>query len=151
MRWSRSCSRSFSEWTPRFSPNGKWIAYVSDESGEAEVYVRPFPNVDDAKVTISQGGGTQPLWSHDGTELSYWGPNGIVTVEVTTEPTFSVGTSGTPLNNPGLFGVVRTALTYDRARDGRFLVLSGAVINADIKLVFVENWTEELKQFVPVD
>ena len=142
----------FSEWAPKFSTEGNWIAYASDESGESEVYVRPFPNVDDDKVTISRGGGTQPLWSRDGRELSYWGPNGIVTVPFTIEATFLPGNSDTPLNNPGLFGIARTDLTYGRAPDGRFLVLQGSEgDNADTALIVVENWFEELKRLVPVD
>ena len=58
------------------SPNGRWLAYASTESGTAEVYVRPFPNVDSARFVVSVGGGAEPLWSRDGTELFFRGPRG---------------------------------------------------------------------------
>jgi serine/threonine-protein kinase len=53
------------------SPDGRWLAYVSDESGSREVYVRPFPSVDSAKFAVSIGGGVEPLWRRDGAELFY--------------------------------------------------------------------------------
>ena len=53
------------------SPDGRWLAYVSEESGTSEIYVRPFPNVDSARFAISSGGGIEPLWRRDGRELFY--------------------------------------------------------------------------------
>ena len=55
----------------RLSPDGRWLAYASDESGVQEVYVRPFPNVDNGKWTVSTGGGGWPVWSPTGAELFY--------------------------------------------------------------------------------
>src|SRR6185295_18870219 len=60
------------------SPDGRWLAYVSDESGTSEVYVRPFPRVDSAKYAVSVAGGLEPLWRRDGTELYFRNPRGDV-------------------------------------------------------------------------
>jgi WD40 repeat protein len=57
--------------SPAISPDGRWIAYVSDESGEAEIYVRPFPNTQDRRVQVSSGGASAPVWSPDGDQLYY--------------------------------------------------------------------------------
>ena len=54
------------------SPDGRWLAYQSNESGREEVYVRPFPNVETARRQVSTGGGTRPLWSRNGRELFYY-------------------------------------------------------------------------------
>ena len=62
---------SFDEMNPKVSPDGRWLAFQSDESGENEVYVRPYPEVDSGRVPISVGGGTRPLWAKDGSELFY--------------------------------------------------------------------------------
>jgi eukaryotic-like serine/threonine-protein kinase len=78
----------------RFSPNHRWIAYASDESGRFEVYVRPFPAESTRSMTISVAGGMQPEWRRDGKELFYISADGKLTTVpvVTTEPTFSAGT-----------------------------------------------------------
>ena len=74
------------------SPDGRWMAYESDESGRFEIYVRPFPNVDEGKWQISGNGGDHPLWAPDERELFYRGPNGeMVAVPIDTESNFSAG------------------------------------------------------------
>ena len=89
----------FYEAYAELSPDGRWMAYVSNESGQFEVYVRPFPNVNDGKQQISRNGGYWPLWGPDGRELFYQtfeGPSSPVTVmaaPIETEPTFVVGNS----------------------------------------------------------
>jgi len=65
----------FTEAHPTLSPNGKWLAYTSDESGVNEVYVRPFPATETARWQVSNGGGSEPVWSASGDELSYLDPN----------------------------------------------------------------------------
>ena len=62
-------NEEFNETAPALSPNGKWLAYVSDESGRSEVYVRSFPNVADTKRQVSTDGGVEPVWAHSGQEL----------------------------------------------------------------------------------
>ena len=61
----------FDEYMPTLSPDGRWAAYVSVESGHEEVYVRPFPQTDQARSQISRAGGSQPVWAHSGRELLY--------------------------------------------------------------------------------
>ena len=76
------------ETAPSISPDGNWIAYASDETGQPEVHVQRFPGLG-AKEPISTDGGQQPLWSPDGSELFYRGPRGMMAVPVDTEPTFT--------------------------------------------------------------
>ena len=83
---------AFNERAPRLSPNGHWLAYVSDQAGEDRVYVRPFPE-GGRVIPISTGGGTEPVWSRDGRELFYRDGNQLLVVDVDVETEFTVGTS----------------------------------------------------------
>ncbi len=80
----------FREGAPTFSADSKWMAYVADESGRPEVYVRAFPGHGE-RWTISTGGGNEPVWSRDGTQLFYRSGESIMAVAVKTSPTFSAG------------------------------------------------------------
>ena len=138
----------FSEGTPLVSPDGRWMAYVSDESGQSEIYVQRFPELGE-KVTISTDGGAQPVWSPDGTELYYRGPGAMMVVPVTTGETFRAGTAET-LFVDRYFGNSGGISNYDVAPDGRFLMLA---TNADPiedtaegQLRVVLNWFEELER-----
>ena len=84
---SNSTSNSTS---PRFSPQGGWLAYLSDESGQPEVYVRRHPGSDRGQ-RVSSEGGLQPVWSVDGKELFYRSGDRMMAVPITTEPDLSVG------------------------------------------------------------
>ena len=89
---SKFLGTPFNEIQARFSPNGRWMAYASDESGRFEVYVRPFPS-GDGLWPISLAGGMQPEWRRDGRELFYISADGkIMAVPVTTDgSTFKAG------------------------------------------------------------
>ena len=65
---------TFNELNGEISPDGRWVAYQSNESGQDEIYVRPFPDADRGRWQISTGGGTRPLWARSGKELFYLGP-----------------------------------------------------------------------------
>ncbi len=146
------------ETQPRISPDGQWIAYMSDESGQYEVYVRPFPDVNKRKLQVSTSGGTEPKWSRDGKKLFYRSGEAIMAVSVKTEPTFQ-------LEAPEI--LFRIVLAYaedlhtswDVSPDGkRFLMIKEAtdvaVTEAGIsrpRINIVLNWLEELKERVPVD
>jgi eukaryotic-like serine/threonine-protein kinase len=80
----------FTEGAPDFSPDGRWLTYVSDESGRPEIYVQPYPGPG-GKWQISTDGGTEPLWSRSGRELFYRSGARMMAVDVTTQPTFSAG------------------------------------------------------------
>jgi Tol biopolymer transport system component len=82
----------FAELAPALSPDGRWLAYVSMESGRGEVYVRPFPGVNQARWQVSRNGGTEPRWAHSGRELFYRNRNGeLVAQEVVLGPAFASG------------------------------------------------------------
>jgi serine/threonine-protein kinase len=82
-------SPDFDAYSPSLSRDEKWLAYVSDESGRPEVYVRPFPNVDGGRWQVSARGGTEPLWAHNGRELFYMSNDSLVVVEFESNGTLS--------------------------------------------------------------
>ena len=128
--------------------DGRWLAYSSGVSGRKEVYVRPFPNAEDAMWQVSFDGGAEPVWAHSGRELFYRNAQRrLVAVEVSTDPTFEVGTHRLlfdtrpfPLNDDHHF----YAVSPD---DRRFLFLRsvGAPAGtAPSELILVEHWMQEL-------
>jgi eukaryotic-like serine/threonine-protein kinase len=140
----------FTEISPALSPDGRWLAYTSDESGQYEIYVVPFPNTGAAKWAVSTSGGTEPQWSHSGSELFYRdGARNLVAVEVKTNPTFSVGRS-TALFPAAGFWSFEASPQYAVAWDNRrFLMIRPFPGSAADKLIVVENWFEELKARSP--
>src|SRR5689334_12875507 len=113
----------FDEQQGVFSPDGKWVAYQSDESGRFEIYARPFPGPG-ALTQVSAGGGHSPRWRADGKELYYLDPD-LKMMAVKVEVKGAAFTAGTPIS---LFQThINTATNrqqYDVARNGRFLVLT---------------------------
>ncbi len=108
----------------QISPNGKWVAYASDESGNWEIYVTTFPGAV-GKWQVSRGGGTEPRWRGDGKEIFYLGPSGTMTaVPVSTVGTFSTGTATPLFQFHGRAAISSTdVFSYDVSKDGkRFLV-----------------------------
>jgi serine/threonine-protein kinase len=137
------------------SPDNRWLAYDSNESGQFEVYVRPFPDVNSGRWQVSSGGGSRPLWSRDGRELFYLGPNSaLMSVPVNAGPAWSAGTAIRLFQGPYFAGAPdQTARTYDVTPDGkRFLMIRSAAAGeqASESLVVVQNWSEELKRRVPL-
>jgi Tol biopolymer transport system component len=132
---------TFNEQSAAFSPNGKWIAYVSDESGSRQVYVRSFPGAG-VKVPISTAGGLQPAWSRDGKEMFFLAPDTTLMVTDVRESgdRFTVGTAQTLFKTnvePDL--VIRN--NYSVSVDGqRILVMSPTVDPSVSRLVGVTNW-----------
>jgi Tol biopolymer transport system component len=154
----------YREIEPQISPNGKWMAYTSNESGHAEVFVRPFPDVDSGgRWQVSTDGGRSPLWSPDGEYLFYRNGDAVMEVSVTIEPNFSQETPKTLfrrkyLSLSGLANVFALN-SWDISPDGkRFLMIKPVEASEDepvsdvsSKIIIVLNWFEELKQRVPVD
>ncbi len=137
---------------PRLSPDGRWLAYMTGESGIGEVYVSPYPNVASARWQASTGGGVSPRWSHDSTELFYRGlgsnrshmyvlkVGGSATLQgVRPQPLVDVPDSGS-----------NELEEFDVGADGRFLVLKGLPQKPPIPHVIV-NWLDVLKQAVPAN
>ena len=139
------------ETNAEFSPDGRWLAYESNESGQFEVYVRPFPNVNATRAKVSVAGGTRPLWSRDGRELFYWADPGIImAVPVQSGEIFRGGVPASVVT--GLIPVARGPRHYDVSPNGRrFLVTKDIVDPGTSQIVVVQNWHEELKRLVPVD
>ena len=136
----------FNEDEAKFSPGSgspRWVAYTSDESGRKEVYVQSFP-VGSGKFQVSSGGGSAPMWRHDGREIFYTSTNGEVMVaEVTTAPKFEVSI-------PRVLFAPRTARGADVAPDGkRFLLIAPAAQleqGAPTPITVVMNWQAALKK-----
>ena len=142
----------FGEWNAELSSDGRWLAYQSDASGQSEIYVRPFPDVQEGLSQVSTDGGDQPLWGPDGRELFYQSSAGsLVVVSVETDPSFRPGNPEVLFEDDYRRGFGRG---YDISPDGqRFLMIKdtapvdGTVVEAQI--VLVQNWFEELKARVP--
>lgn len=139
------------EGAARFSPDGRWIAYVSDESGRPEIYVQPYPGPG-GKWQISIDGGIEPAWNPNGRELFYRTGRRMMAVAVSTQPTFSAGRPAAIFEGDYLAsGFPLTGVTYDVTRDGqRFLMVKQNAASAG-PINVVVNWFEELRRLVPVE
>jgi serine/threonine protein kinase/Tol biopolymer transport system component len=143
-------SPSTSEDNPVISPDGRWIAYTSDETGRNEVYIQSFPNLG-GKWPVSTEGGEQPFWSPNGRELFYHNGEAMMAVTIEAKPSLTPGKSTKMFEGPYVFGRSRN---YDVSPDGqRFLMIKEgeekAGTSARTELILVENWFEELKRLVP--
>jgi Tol biopolymer transport system component len=134
------------EVSPALSPDGRWLAYSSTESGTAEIYVRPFPEVASARWQVSTSGGSEPLWAHSGRELFYLnGHREMVSADIRPGADFVVGQQRI------LFPAVAysgggTYPNYDVTPDDRrFVMVRGVTAAGESELILVENWFEELK------
>jgi len=133
---------SFNETLPRFSPDGRWIAYVSDASGRREVYVQPFPGPG-GKWQVSTSGGDEPAWRNDGRELFYLGTDGrLMSVEIKTGAAFEAGVP------TALFPMTATPdgwTRYAPTADGkRFLVVAPERSQTLTPTTVVLNWNADV-------
>jgi serine/threonine-protein kinase len=138
----------FDEGRPKFSPDGRWLAYISDESGRQEVYVQPYPGPG-GKWQISTEGGNEIVWARNG-ELFYRSGEKMMVVETTTQPTFSAGRPR--LVFEGQYGIgLGGGAAYDVTPDGqRFLMVQGFAGEGGARQIHVVlNWFEELRRRVP--
>ena len=138
----------FFEYSPALSPDGRWLAYVSDQSGQQEVYVIPFPEgrLGGGLVQVSADGGRDPVWAHNGRELFYRnGADELVAVQVTGDPTFVAGQQEV-LFSMADYLVGSGHQMYDVSPDDqRFVMLQIDAGSDDGELILVENWAEELR------
>ena len=138
-------SGPFNQHSARISPNGRWLAYVSDESGREEVYVVPFPG-SRGRWPISTDGGSQPQWAKSGRELYYWFGDRMMAVTVTSDTTFSATKPTFLFDAKALSGEV---LTYDVTPDGDFLMIEpGESDMPPTQINVVLNWLQEVRQSV---
>jgi Tol biopolymer transport system component len=140
----------FNESVPRFSPDGRWLAYISNESGRYEIYVQPYPGPG-GKWQISTEGGTEPAWNHNGRELFYRSGDKMMAVDIVAQPSFAAGKPRMLFQGPYERSPA-TSPNYDVSPDGqRFLMLKPANTgeSAPTQINVVLNWFEELKRRVP--
>ena len=128
------------------SPDGRWLAYVSDQSGRFQVYVRAFP--DGASAVVSTDGGEEPVWSRDGSELYYRRGAGLYAVTVTGDSESTASPPRLVLSHPFDRNPYREFAAYDVGPDGRFLVVTGT---RNTELEVVSNWFSELERLVPTN
>jgi hypothetical protein len=132
----------------RFSPDGRWLAYTSNESGRDEVYVRPYPRTEGVARLVSLNGGAGPVWAPDGATLYYRGAAGdIMAVQTTTSPTFNAGRPQPVFRYVGRFRMSGTDVAYDIHPDGsRFIMVSELDDPTWFasRINIVQNWFAEL-------
>jgi eukaryotic-like serine/threonine-protein kinase len=138
------------EYESSMSPDGKWVSYVSDESGSYQIYVRSFPGKE-GKWQISTDVAEEPRWSPDGTMLYYRKNSQIMAVPVSTAATFSAGVptvlfNGFPAMN------VDSGISYDITSDGKYFVTTQPVRGTSYKnIAVVLHWADEIKNLTSVE
>ncbi len=131
-----------------FSPDGRFMAYVSDETGQDEVYVRAYPGPG-GKWTISNGGGREPVWNHDGSEIYYRSQDWLMAVPIETVPELQLGKPQNLFEAPFDEAGAPYA-NYDVTPDGKgFTMVRSEEELSSTRLIVVVNWFEELRRRVP--
>jgi serine/threonine-protein kinase len=137
----------YDEYMPALSPDGRWISYVSVESGQEEVYVRPFPGTDRARWQVSTDGGNSPVWSRYGRELFYVNrADSLVAVPVTGTPDFHAG-AGRALFSTAPYVILPLHRSFEIGPDDRSFIMlqrSGTSGAEASRLTVVLNWFEEV-------
>jgi len=140
---------SFNEFTPILSPDGRWLAYTSDESGLTEIYVRAFSDSGGGRWQVSTGGGTEPLWSRGGRELFYRSGDNIMSAAIETEPIFKVQTRKVLFEDIYVRNYSHT--NYDIHPDNKRFVMIKSPLEMSTEMIVVLNWFEELNRLVPTE
>jgi serine/threonine-protein kinase len=140
----------FEETAPAFSPDGRWLAYTTNESGRYEVYVRPFPDVNAGRWQVSRDGGSEPQWAHSGRELFYRSGGGeLIAASVQTGESFSVGEQRALFPVSGLLGSSAHAQYDVSPDDQRFvftrIVGSGNTDDVATTAVLIQHWLSDLQ------
>jgi eukaryotic-like serine/threonine-protein kinase len=132
---------TYSTTAPRFSPDGRWLAYTSDESGRGEVYVRRFPR-SERNWIVSTGGGTLPVWARDGREIFYLEGRRMMAVSVQAGAAFSAGRPVLLFDRPEL---TMAYPAFDVMGDG-FLMVERDPLSMLTEFRVVQNWLSQWKQ-----
>ncbi len=147
----------WNETTAAISPDGAWVAYVSDESGTAEVYVRSFPQADRSRM-VSTGGGAQPVWAPDGSAIYYRNGDAVMKARVTTVGTFSVDSPGILFEADWLVAALGRHDWDVHPDGGSFVAVKGPATEETevggvpiIPVQIIVNWFEELRRLAPTE
>jgi hypothetical protein len=128
-----------------FSPDGRFIAYTSNEAGLYDVYVVPFPDVASGKWAVSTGGGSEPVWSRDGRELFYRTmEGGLVVVPVSTTSTFSMGAPRV-LFSAAEYRAYLNHRMYDVAPDGQRFIMLRQVSDENAQWIIALDFLDEVR------
>jgi serine/threonine-protein kinase len=148
-----------SERNAEISPDGRWVAHESDESGRSEIYVRPFPAVDAGRWQVSSAGGRKPVWAGNGREIFYRALDGALLgahVDVESDASFRVAVPVRLVEGRYVMGGPFGGRQYDVSPDGqRFLMVKEVGATGERasprSIIVVQSWVEELKRLVPVE
>jgi eukaryotic-like serine/threonine-protein kinase len=132
------------ERSPSLSPDGEWMAYVSDESGADEIYVRATEKPDTAR-RISAAGGTEPVWSRDGREIFYRQADRMMVVPAVPGPSLSLGSPQRLFERPFVLDPGGNLPNYDLSPDGRrFVMLQSTEHPSELRVVL--NWLTDVRE-----
>jgi Tol biopolymer transport system component len=141
------------EFDAALAPNGRWLAYVSDRTGQAEVWVQSYPDAVTAPVRVSASGGYEPRWSADGRELFFRQGDSMYAAAVADEQDLVFEVPQLLFSGRFFDAPSPESSSYDVAPDGRFLMIqieeTSDANDEPASIVVVQNWLEELKQRVP--
>jgi Tol biopolymer transport system component len=148
---------NWDETAPALSKDGRWVAYVSDETGQPEVYVRPFPDRQRGVWPISEGRGLEPVWGPDGGTIYYWSGDALMGAHVQTQPTFSVIERRLVLTEAarGVFppSEVQRRQFDIHPKDSSFVIVRSQIDASGeitpVRFTVAVNWFQELKQLAP--
>jgi dipeptidyl aminopeptidase/acylaminoacyl peptidase len=135
----------FNETEPAISPDGNWLAYTSDRSGQTEIYISPFPNINQSAWRLSIDGGRYPRWNPSGQELFYWGPADLMSVEIQTVPELKAGRARTLFGHQSF--VFYDLRNFDVDPTGeRFLMVRKPSEDEfpSNRIVIVQNWLNDV-------
>ncbi len=140
----------FNERNGRLSPDGLWLAYASDRSGQPEIYVRPYPDIHSAVWQISSGGGNDPIWAKTGKEIFYLGPTDMMVVAIENQPEFVPGLPEALFDYQDKYTIIRIR-NFDVDPAGRrFIMVKKSSDESTLtdRIVVVQNWLDEVTQKV---
>jgi serine/threonine-protein kinase len=152
--WKPIVATRFQQLAPALSPNGRWLAYSSDETGRSEIYVSPFPNTGAGKIQVSTAGGSVPRWERKGDELYYISAsNDMMAAQIRASADFAVLAQKRLFSTVG-FSAATAHANYDVTADGRRFVMLRRYASAGTDapathVVLVQNLMAYLKKVLP--
>jgi serine/threonine-protein kinase len=155
--WAPLIDRPTGASAVNISPNGEWIAYQADDTGQYAVYIERFPKLGQRHLISDQRGGWGAIWSKAGDEVFYrrLGDGAMMSVPVQTSPTVTIGAPQMLFESRGYMPIntprrgAGAGRNWDVAPDGRFLMIKVPDLQSESDIVVVENWFEELKRLAP--